>query len=60
VIPYSELKGAAPPPPGVDLAHREDHLCNTEFAEVFGMDRDSFAKLAAWKRAGMKKKAELF
>jgi hypothetical protein len=59
-MPYDRLKGLAMPHPGVDPANRERSLSDSDFLHVFGMDKSSFAKLAAWKRTSLKKSKGLF
>ncbi len=47
-------------PPGIDATRKEEYLNEPEFQQVFGMDRDAFKKLPAWRQAQAKKKANLF
>ncbi|KAF7490681.1 Actin-binding LIM protein 2, partial [Sarcoptes scabiei] len=47
-------------PPDVDRCHLERHLENTEFEEIFGMDRSEFYRLPEWKRNELKKRVKLF
>lgn len=60
LMPYDQLKGLAMPHPGIDPANREQALSDADFLHVFGMDKSSFAKLAAWKRTSLKKSNGLF
>lgn len=46
-------------PDDVEIGKRESYLADDEFAEVFGMDKDAFGKLAGWKRNGLKKDKKL-
>ena len=62
-IPYCDLKDIKDPsllPAGVDPLHRELSLSDEEFLEVFGMTKDSFGSLPAWKRTNQKKAKGLF
>ncbi|GFR43929.1 hypothetical protein Agub_g5067 [Astrephomene gubernaculifera] len=45
---------------GIDATRKEDYLSDTDFKDVFGMDRDAFKKQPAWRQAQAKKKANLF
>jgi len=45
---------------GVNPAEREQHLCDSEFVEVFGVQRLDFYKLPKWKRDAEKRKRGLF
>ncbi len=36
---------------GIDATRREDYLLPDDFKRVFGIDRDAWAKLPAWKKA---------
>jgi len=47
-------------PPDVDPAARELSLYDDEFLALFGCDKAAWAKLPAWKRAGTRKKHDLF
>ena len=61
IVPYEQLKGDARTlPPGVDPLNREQSLSDDDFQSVFEMDRESFARLPAWKRTSLKKKSGLF
>ena len=60
-IPYSKLKEMIDPERfGIDPSKKELALSNTEFLKIFKMDKESFAKLAEWKKTRMKKDASLF
>ena len=60
-IPYSELKDMTNPERyGIDPTQKELALSDSEFEEVFKMDKESFSKLAGWKRTNLKKRALLF
>ncbi len=62
-IPYCDLKDINDPallPAGVDPLNRELFLSDDEFLEVFGMTKDSFGSLPAWKRTNQKKAKGLF
>eukprot|EP01099_Mayorella_cantabrigiensis_P000414 TRINITY_DN1191_c0_g1_i1.p1 TRINITY_DN1191_c0_g1~~TRINITY_DN1191_c0_g1_i1.p1 ORF type:complete len:857 (-),score=275.17 TRINITY_DN1191_c0_g1_i1:59-2320(-) len=56
---FEELK-KRPLPPGVDVALLERYLQDSEFPKAFGMSRDEFDKLQAWKKVQKKKQAGLF
>lgn len=45
---------------GIDPTRREDYLSDEAFATVFGMERDSFKALPAWKKQQKKKELNLF
>ena len=60
VVAYGELKGAEQRPAGVDPRRKECYLGDDEFKSVFGVGRDEFDKLPAWKRNEQKKKVGLF
>jgi len=47
-------------PDGVDATKLENYLCDEEFEEIFGMTRDSYDKLATWKKKKQKQKAKLW
>lgn len=60
-IPYSKLKDMTNPERyGIDPTQKELALSNSEFEEVFKMDKESFSKLAGWKRTKLKKSVLLF
>ena len=51
------------PPPhqdGIDPTRREEYLTAPEFDTVFGVSRDTFKALPAWKRNQKKKDVGLF
>lgn len=58
--PYGSLVADVEWPPDVDAAHREQHLSEADFQEVFGVSRGAFEKLSAWKRLQLKKAKKLF
>lgn len=60
IIPYDQLIANANTIAGVDPAHKERCLSNVEFGSIFGMSREEFERLPAWKRAALKKKCGLF
>lgn len=45
---------------GVNPTEREQHLCDAEFIEVFGVQRFEFYRLPKWKRDAEKRKRGLF
>mmetsp|Transcript_11783 Transcript_11783/g.23490 ORF Transcript_11783/g.23490 Transcript_11783/m.23490 type:complete len:219 (+) Transcript_11783:202-858(+) len=47
-------------PHGVDPLHREQALSDSDFINVFGMDKASFNALPAWKRTSKKKVTGFF
>ncbi|XP_075978885.1 uncharacterized protein LOC142978355 isoform X3 [Anticarsia gemmatalis] len=49
-----------PLPPHVDPHHLERHLDDTDFMEAFGMTKEEFSVLPAWKQTNMKKDVGLF
>lgn len=62
-VSYEILKGvvdASKLPKGVDPLNREQSLSDEEFVAVFGMDKDAFSQLPAWKRTKLKKDLGLF
>jgi hypothetical protein len=60
-VPYSKLKDMMNPERyGIDPSKKEMALSDSEFLQVFKMDKESFAKLAGWKQSRMKKDASLF
>lgn len=44
----------------VDRCHLERHLENTEFEQIFAMNRMEFNRLPEWKRNELKKRVKLF
>ena len=48
-----------PYPRDVDPLRREFHLSDQEFEKVFGMTKQKYQTLQAWKRTQLKKKAGL-
>jgi len=47
-------------PEGVDLLHKELHLTEDEFKEIFKMSYDSFKVLPTWRQKYLKKEVGLF
>lgn len=45
---------------GIDATRREDYVSDEEFLGVFGVTRDGFKGMPAWKQVLAKKKANLF
>ena len=58
-IPYEELKGLDASA-GIEMERKEAYLSDADFERVFGMGKDAFGALAAWKRKDVKKKVGLF
>mmetsp|Transcript_136813 Transcript_136813/g.249391 ORF Transcript_136813/g.249391 Transcript_136813/m.249391 type:complete len:873 (-) Transcript_136813:142-2760(-) len=56
----SAIQGSGNRPPDVDPAHKEMYLSEEQFKEVFGVTKDAFKKLAAWKQKSEKQKHQLF
>lgn len=60
-VAYAKLKDMLDPAQyGIDPSQKELALSDSEFIDVFKMDKASFAKLAGWKKTRMKKDASLF
>ncbi|CAG9794016.1 unnamed protein product [Diatraea saccharalis] len=59
VLPLAELQ-QRPLPEHVDPNHLERHLSDTDFREAFGMTKEEFSALPAWKQTNMKKDVGLF
>ena len=59
VLSYAVLTGEEVPE-HVDPAKKEEYLSDTEFAQVFGMDRDQFSSMPAWKQIALKRSKSLF
>lgn len=62
-VSYSDIKDVKDPnclPFGVDASNREMSLSDSEFQEVFGMDKQTFVGLPKWKRTNRKKEKHLF
>ena len=58
---YEELKKPADQlPKGLDLTKREQYLSDSEFMQVLGSPRATFASLKPWKQAQVKRAAGLF
>eukprot|EP01090_Pellita_catalonica_P022232 TRINITY_DN8565_c0_g1_i1.p1 TRINITY_DN8565_c0_g1~~TRINITY_DN8565_c0_g1_i1.p1 ORF type:complete len:215 (-),score=30.90 TRINITY_DN8565_c0_g1_i1:3-647(-) len=47
-------------PASVDTSVKEEYLSDEEFHKVFHMPKDEFARLPAWKKNSLRKKAKLF
>jgi len=47
-------------PDGVDPAKKEEYLSDADFQSAFGMSKDEFTALPAWKKKNKKKDAGLF
>lgn len=45
---------------GIDVTRKEDYLSVEDFSRVFGMDRQAYEALPAWKRQRAKKTVNLF
>lgn len=58
-LPYDELVKMRLED-GIDATRREDYLSEDEFAKVFGVSRDAFKQMPAWKQVQAKKKSNLF
>ena len=58
IIPYDQLVDGMIG--GIDPAHKERYLSEEEFGRIFGMARDQFERLPAWKRTALKKQHGLF
>ena len=58
-IPYSALI-SADIPSNVDPAKKEEYLSDSEFVQVFGMDRDQFSSMPGWKQVNLKRSKHLF
>ncbi|XP_037084357.1 gelsolin-like [Pollicipes pollicipes] len=59
VFPLEALR-ARRPPEGVNPARREEYLAPEDFKDAFGMTREEFQRLPAWKKAQKKREASLF
>ncbi|KAM3877586.1 advillin [Diretmus argenteus] len=53
-------KFASELPEDVDPAHKEKHLSDPDFNNIFGITKDQFAKLPQWKQLNIKKGNGLF
>ncbi|XP_064608792.1 gelsolin, cytoplasmic-like [Liolophura sinensis] len=56
---FDELKRRLPPE-GVDVTNKENFLSDTEFEQIFEMDREKYDSLPRWKQIDLKKKVGLF
>ncbi|XP_050351467.1 uncharacterized protein LOC126774154 isoform X2 [Nymphalis io] len=59
VLPLGALQ-RRPLPDHVDPHHLERHLASPDFLEAFGMTKEEFSVLPAWKQTNMKKDIGLF
>ncbi|GBP24047.1 hypothetical protein EVAR_10148_1 [Eumeta japonica] len=59
VLPLAELQ-RRPLPEHVDPEHLERHLASSDFQEAFGMTKEEFTALPAWKQTNLKKEIGLF
>lgn len=59
VYPYSVLSGSECPET-IDPSRKEDYLSDTEFVQVFGLDREEFSALPNWKKTNLKKAKNMF
>ncbi|KPI97237.1 Supervillin [Papilio xuthus] len=59
LLPLPELQ-RRPLPDHVDPHHLERHLASPDFIEAFGMTKEEFAALPAWKQTNMKKDVAAF
>ncbi|KAJ8715962.1 hypothetical protein PYW08_013247 [Mythimna loreyi] len=59
VLPLAALQ-RRPLPDHVDPHHLERHLASPDFLEAFGMTKEEFSVLPAWKQTNMKKDVGLF
>lgn len=57
---FERLKYPGPYPVGIDIAHREMYLSNSEFYDMFNMTKEEFLLLPKWKQLSRKKKYLLF
>mmetsp|Transcript_16434 Transcript_16434/g.29675 ORF Transcript_16434/g.29675 Transcript_16434/m.29675 type:complete len:355 (-) Transcript_16434:250-1314(-) len=60
IVSYKELCSIRLEDKLVDPTRREDYLSESEFEEVFGMKREAYEKLPAWRKQQAKKKVGLF
>jgi len=59
-VPYSVLTDPEQIPENVDPQKKEEYLSEEEFMGVFGMGKEEFTELPAWKRINLKKASHLF
>ncbi|CAH2039431.1 unnamed protein product, partial [Iphiclides podalirius] len=59
LLPLAALQ-RRPLPDHVDPHHLERHLASPDFTEAFGMTKEDFAALPAWKQTNLKKDVGLF
>lgn len=57
---YDILKGIGPYPSDVIPSKREQYLDEVEFQSIFGMNKESFARIPKWKQIQLKKNLLLF
>lgn len=58
---YAQLKGnPCEVQSSIDAKSKEQYLSDSEFLEIFKMDKAAFAGLAGWKKTKAKKSAGLF
>ena len=60
IFSWKELQNREVLPDDVDKNCLEKYLEDAEFFQMFGMDKEEFYKLAAWKQKGLRKKNSLF
>jgi len=60
IVPYSVLIDPEEIPESVDLQKKEEYLSEEEFSKVFGLSKEEFTDLPAWKRTALKKAKHLF
>ena len=58
-IPYATLVSDTIPD-NVDPTKKEEYLSDQEFVQVFGMDREQFTAMPAWKQVNLKRSKQLF
>lgn len=59
VVPYDQLKELRLED-GLDVSRKEEYLSDAEFEQVFGIDKEEFKSMPAWKRINAKKSKGLF
>eukprot|EP00884_Botryococcus_braunii_P011402 jgi/Botrbrau1/20262/Bobra.31_1s0047.1 len=58
-LPYAELQSMTIQD-GIDPTQKQNYLSDSDFVEVFKMDRAAFAKLPQWRQLSLKKDRKLF
>ena len=58
--PLQALRTGVAWPPGVGADGREEYLSDGDFETVFAMSRAAYTQLPAWKRANLRRQADLF